>query len=258
VTLRLLALFLVLTAAFGALAARDASSFGAAIDAALRRADERDGIVLVQFLAADRPLCARMEEETLASASVRDELAHGWEIVRIDASREPELFRRLLGENGALASVALTSRGESMAAWRGFATAPEFAGFLEDMRARAPEIRAAYRRAEGEHASAAELVVLGEMLTRASLPALARERFERAMQREPADRDARLRAALGLAELALERGENLAVREALATVRALSPEPCGEALSRIAALEAGLAVLERRAVPAPDPTSSTH
>ena len=252
-TLRLLALFLVLSAAFGALVVRDASSFGPAIDAALRRADEDDALVLVQFLAADRPLCVRMEDETLASERVQAELAHGFELVRVDASREPELFRRLVGESGVLASVALSSRGEPLAARRGFASAPELATFLAQVREEAPEIRTLLRRADQEHASAADLVALGEAFAPSSLPAFARERFERAMEMRDAETSMRARAALGLAPSSRSSAARTSSCATRSPLRALSP-PSRRRRARLASKSSKHASPSSSGAPLPIPT----
>ena len=247
--IRFLVLLLLLSAAWGSLAVRNGPGPGPGLDSALQRAEENHELVLVQFLAADRPLCVRMEEETLSCPEVRAQLASGWQLVRVDATREAELFHRLLGENGVLASVALSSRGEPLAAWRGFAPALEFAAFLERAREQAPEILAALRRAETGQSSAVELVELGERLAGAALPARARDCFQRVMRAPDAEASERARAELGLADLALARGENLAAGEALASARALSPVPCPDERARVEDLEARLAILERRAAP---------
>ncbi len=247
--IRFLVLLLLLAAAWGTLAVRSGPGPGPGLDAALQSAEEKHELVLVQFLAADRPLCVRMEEETLIAPVVRAQLARGWQLVRVDANREAELFRRLVGENGVLASVALSSRGEPLAAWRGFAPALEFAAFLEHARDQAPATVAALRRAAAGESSALELVELGEKFARAALPGRARECFERALRAPDAHPSERARAELGLADLALARGENLAAVEALASARALSPVPCPDERARVEDLEARLAALERRAAP---------
>lgn len=218
---------------------------------ALAWAASRDhaGLVLVQFVAPDRPLCRRTLEETLVAAAVREELARGWELVLVDAEQDTERFREILGEGGVLASVALAPGGEPLAAWRGFAAADALAAFLARTREEAEGLLALHRAAERGRASGEEEVALAEALAARALYMQARAGFERALAAPACTGPTRARAELGLAELALARGENLEVRRALGAARAALPDPSSEQRARLELLDARLAVLERRAAP---------
>ena len=74
---------------------------------ALKAAQHGQRLLVVHFGSGNRPICKAMEEETLSSPEVvRFTQAHFID-VKLDSEQEADLFERLIGERGALATCVV-------------------------------------------------------------------------------------------------------------------------------------------------------
>ena len=142
--LRLAALAIVVAAvALSAWLARPAPlAIGSDLDAALASAKRSGAWVVVHVRRADRPLGAKMDEETLADPEVARRSKEGFLHVRLDATTEAACVERLAGPGVALATLVVVGEdeGDTVAELDGFATPTELVAWLDRVRARRGEL----------------------------------------------------------------------------------------------------------------------
>jgi tetratricopeptide (TPR) repeat protein len=139
---------------------------------------------------------------------------------RVDPEADAALFDRLVGGQGALATVVVDAEEDPLAVLEGFAEAPAYAAFLEAARAAAPDVAAARAACRRPGASAEARLALG-----ARYRALGSHRRAEAVWRAVAAAPtsggaARATAHERLARLLVERGRAQEARGHLEAARA--------------------------------------
>ena len=95
------------------------------------RAQKEDRLLIVYFSSKGPPVSADMSKKTLADPKVVARLKEGFVHVRVDSVASAELFRKLVGERGRLATCVVDGTGDVISVLSGFADAPSYLAFLK-------------------------------------------------------------------------------------------------------------------------------
>jgi tetratricopeptide (TPR) repeat protein len=223
IRLSAVAALVALLALFAWRARPRAIDFEPSFEAALERARARGDWVVVHLRRSDRPLCARMDQETLAARAVEAGAREGFVHARVQAEREPALTERLAGPGAALATLVTDERGYVVARLDGFVEARPLADFFERVRARRPAIEAARARLEREPAAVAARLVLADELRALGATVRAEEVAREALA--TSDDETRPRALALVADLLLARGQEAAAEELRRELLGRYPSP---------------------------------
>ena len=250
--------------------------------AARALARQRARLLVVQFCVDERPLCRRVRDETVVDPGVVHALGGRYLGVWLDAGREAALFRRLTGEQGAMATCVVDFDEDVVALWTGFAETEVYRELLDRAWERFPAIARARRESTRHPTDATRCFRLGEAYDVLESPRRAREAYEHALDlaappiaalareeggdvapghcREiptgPLRRAEAGRAPIAaailerLARLDLARGRNVDARGRLESAVKLDPRPSPIARDRFALTEALILFAERRLVEA--------
>ncbi len=109
-------------------------------DVALQRARAEKKLLLVYFALPGRPLCAAMERETFARQDVVTFVAGEFVPLKLDPALRPDLFERLIGGYGALATLVADRETDPVGLWPGYATPTALLGFLHDVLSAYPRL----------------------------------------------------------------------------------------------------------------------
>ena len=213
-----------------------------------------DGLVLVQFAAPDRPLAQRMAQETFADPDVRAALQSGVTPLVVDSTQQPELFTRLLGAPGALATCVLDAQGQLVAARAGYLDADHLLALVRLAQARAGLLRTVRARVARDPRDLRARYEYAEALTELQTQRHAELAFQGLVDLEPdldLARDTEAcqvlaRAHERLARLQVRAGLTAAARVHLERFRALDPMDRNQRLDRILISEAMVLSRERR------------
>jgi tetratricopeptide (TPR) repeat protein len=210
-------------------------------------------LVVVHFYYEGRPASRQMDEETLRHPEVLRVLGDGFVPVRIDSSREEELFRKLVGGRGGLATCVLDGTEDVILAAGGFQKPEVFVGLLTKAREGYPKLKEARERSARQPGNAAWLYELGLVYEALGSPRRSEDCFLGAAsagegQGNPAPKDPRSSALAHerLARLQVMRGRNREARLHLARCRALDPDDRFGSRDRARLSEAYALAVERR------------
>jgi tetratricopeptide (TPR) repeat protein len=205
-------------------------------DAALVEAGRQDRLVLVQFTRDDRPVCKAMARDTLAHPDVMQICRNSFLCVRVDSSRQADLFQRLTGASGALAACVVDGTGEAAAVLPGYAGPQAYVRFLERAREGYPRLREARAAWKAVPDDPRKTFDLAEAYRRLEHHVRAEELYlqvteagDSALGPDGALRDLAALAHERLARIRVIRGRSLDARGHLASFRRLDP---GDRLGR--------------------------
>ncbi len=180
------------------------------LEVALTQAKRRRALVLILFASPDRPVARKMGEEVFLSPAV-EQATQPFVPVKVDADKEAELFERVIGGRGALATAVLDAGGDVVSVLTGYAEPSTVIAFLEQARQGYPRLQAARRRPKDQLALAEQYLSLGSSRR-------AEEIYRALVARSP-DKVAHER----LARLTVLRGRNLEARAHLEAAQAGGP-----------------------------------
>jgi tetratricopeptide (TPR) repeat protein len=170
--------------------------------------------------------------------------------VKLDADERADLFERLIGERGALATCVVDSSEDTVAVLAGFATPERYVDFLERSEKGYP--RLALLRAEARrHADDPEIAFrLAESYEALGSEHRAEEIFRAVVKLAPSRTGAGAKAALiagheHLSRILIARGRSVDARSELEDARKLDPQGRGNGADRFLLTEALLLSLER-------------
>lgn len=207
--------------------------------AALEEA-RRDGkLLVVHFTTEGRPACAAMEEETLRHADVVRASRERYVNVKLDAEKTPDLYRRMVGGRGGLATCVIDATGDVISGRAGYASVEEYVLFLGKAEAGYAALKAARERAKPE--DAVSMAALGEAYLALDSRRRAEECFEKVVAQGKGPVESRAQAHERLSRLAVQRGRNVEARAHLAEARKL-----GGRADRLLLTEGMALSLERR------------
>lgn len=195
------------------------------VDAALACAKDSGSLVVVHFSRGDRPVDGAMRETTFADPGVIG-ASRRFEHVRVDAESRPELFERLTGERGALATCVLDGSGATVAVQRGYAGPREYVAFLGRVEREVGAWRAARATVAADPRDASAQRALGEVCAHLGREREAEECFARALElarESDSSLPVAVRSLEGLARLEVERGRSSDARRHLAELRRVDP-----------------------------------
>jgi hypothetical protein len=115
-------------------------SIASDFDAALATAKASGAWIVVHVRRADRPLGAKMDQETLADPEVARRAKDGFVHARLDAIAQEERLERLAGPGVALATLVVDESVEVVAELDGFADGTGLLAFLDKVRAQRPAL----------------------------------------------------------------------------------------------------------------------
>jgi tetratricopeptide (TPR) repeat protein len=144
---------------------------------ALDRARRERKLLVVHFMSPERPLCKAMSDETLSSPEVMKISRAYFVSVRLDARDHDQLFDKLVGGNGLLATSIVDGTEDVVAVLPGFADVRTYLDFLESARSgigRLLELRA---QARSQRRSAALGLALAEGYDKMGSPRRAEDEY---------------------------------------------------------------------------------
>jgi tetratricopeptide (TPR) repeat protein len=148
---------------------------------ALEKARRRGKLLVVHFMSPERPLSATMRAETLARPEVvRASQAH-FVGVLLDARDSQDLFARIVGGNGLLATVIVDATEDVVAVLPGFADERTFVDFLETARTQFPRLGLLRSQARRLRRNAALGFALGELYQTIGSPRRADEEYAKVL-----------------------------------------------------------------------------
>lgn len=195
------------------------------LERALASVEGPEELVVVHLAVQDRAASVAMSEITFAEPAVIA-ASRRFHNVRIDAESQPELFERLTGERGALATCVVAGSGATVAIQRGFSEPAEFVAFLMRAEREADALQAARAAVQNRPGDAAAICALGEVCARLGNDNEAAECFARALElaREaPGSLPTLVRSLENLARLAVESGRSAEARRYLDDAREADP-----------------------------------
>lgn len=221
---------------------------------AVARARRLRRLLVIQFVAAGRPLCQEMEAQTLNAPEVLRLLLAGYVAVKLDAEARGDLFADLVGGRGALATVVVDGTGDAVAARVGFLAADEYVRFLSGAAEHHGALSAVRRAAERAPRDPARLLALAETYDRGGSQLRAEQTRRKVLALAPASAPAAKALATSmaaaherLARLEVVRGRNREARAHLEAYRGLQ-QALGSGSSAPALLTEGLVLMVERRV----------
>ncbi len=213
------------------------------VEAALERARDEQKLLHVRFTQADRPLSTAMDA-TLALPMLEQMARIHYVNLRLDAQTHPELFRRWIGSQGALASCILDvsaapAGNDVVAVAAGFTEPDRYLEFLDSAVKTSARLRQLRREAER---SGAARVALGDLYLAQGSQQRARESFA-AVLAPPA---AKAEALARLVRLELNDGRTVQARGLLLQARALDTASGSLSANHLELSEALILSSERR------------
>ncbi len=188
-------------------------------EAALAEAGKADRRVVVHFQMKSRPLGQAMSEETFSQPEVIRRSA-AFLNVWIDIDSRPDLFDRLLGGKGGLATCIVDGEGDVVSALPGFAGPKEYVLFLD----RAEKGYVALRAAREKSPAGPEaMVALAEAYRSLESPRRAEECYRKVIERAPGTGPAAV-AHERMARYRVGRGKNLEARKHIEEYRKIDPD----------------------------------
>jgi tetratricopeptide (TPR) repeat protein len=196
---------------------------------ALERARRERKLLVVHFMSPERPVCKAMYDETLSSPDVVRALRTHFVSLELDSRESEDLFEKLIGGKGLLATAIVDTREEVVSVLPGFADAPTFLRFLELARSgfgRILDLRAQLRR---EPRSVPIGLALAEAYDAMGSPKRAEDEYARvvtligAMPKAQASNAALVICRERLARLLLAKGQTAGARTELDRALELDP-----------------------------------
>jgi tetratricopeptide (TPR) repeat protein len=173
--------------------------------------------------------------------------------VRIDADRRQDLYERVVGGRGGLATAAVDATGDVVSVLAGYAAPEAFVAFVAAARAGWPRLSAVRRTAARRPRDPAALQALAETYEALASPRRAEETYQQALALaegapRPGATARRVAAAAHerLARAVVTRGRNLEARVHLDAYRALDPDDRLGRRARATFTEALVLFVERR------------
>lgn len=191
-------------------------------EAALERGRAEDRLILVHFWLDGRPLSREMLEKTFADPGVVRLARERFVGVRLESRKVPDLFRRLSGSRGGMATCIVDYTEDVISALPGYADADALVRFLTRAGRGYGALRAIREAADRRPDRAAVLFALGEEYVRLDSRRRAETCFRRVVERAGrSDVEHRVAAFSHerLARMSAMRGRNLEAREALEAYR---------------------------------------
>jgi tetratricopeptide (TPR) repeat protein len=148
---------------------------------ALEKARRQGRLLVVHFMSPERPLSTTMRDETLSRPEVVRASLADFVNARLDARDNKDLFEKVVGGNGLLATAIVDVTEDVVAVLPGFADARAYLDFLETARsrlARLVELRTLARR---QRRNAAAGLALGEEYQAMGSPRRADEEYARVL-----------------------------------------------------------------------------
>jgi tetratricopeptide (TPR) repeat protein len=219
----------------------------------LAQARSEGRLLVVHFYFEGRPASRQMDEETLRHPEVLRVLGDGFVPVRIDSAREEELFRKVVGGRGGLATCVLDGTEDVILAAGGFQKPETLVELLKNARQGYPSLKEARERSARDPENAARLYELGVLYESLGSSRRSEECFRGVLlagegRGDPArgDRKSTALAHERLARLQVMRGRNREAREHLDRYRALDPDDRFAGRDRARLSEAYALAVERR------------
>src|SRR5881396_2936506 len=114
----------------GAVAAETGIAWRRDYGAALVEAQKQGRLLVVHFWLEGRPLVQAMNAETFAHPEVVKLSDERFVNVKVNIAARPELFEKIVGGSGGLATCILDAEGDVVSALPGYADAPAYLQFL--------------------------------------------------------------------------------------------------------------------------------
>lgn len=216
--------------------------------AALEEATASGKLTVVHFGRADRPLCARMQAETLASPAALSAVSDRFVEIAIDSRAHADAFEQLTGEKGSLATCVVDAKGELVGRLPGFAETRAYLRFLDTVERHAAQLASARARARSQPGDLRARGELADALLEVGLEREAGSTLREATANTTERDDAPLVASLHerLARLCVLRGDPVEARSHLDEYRRLDPADRAHRLDRAVLSEALVLSIERR------------
>lgn len=220
---------------------------------ALARARRENRLLVGHFRLQGRPLVESMERETLSDPEVVRYSNENFLNVRIDAADKRDLFERVIGGRGGLATCIVDGGEDVVSMLPGYASTTGYLRFLKRAQAGYPALREARAQASRSKGDLGALALLAERYEGLQSLRRAEAEYERLASMAGTaignGGDARRYAALGherLARFRAMRGRNREAAEQLRLYRGFDPSNRFGILDRALLTDAIVCWIERR------------